>query len=1103
MTTLYAQNVPNPILFCTQVPQPADFATILSTFANHEGIISAVPRGGDLYIRYPDGVLKNLTQTAGYGSNGVHQGDNAIAVRDPHVHWDGQKALFSMVIGAPEHFDHNFYNWQIYEVTGLGQNDTPVITKVPNQPSEYNNVSPIYGTDDRIIFVSDRPRGGAAHLYPQHDEYESTPIVTGLWRIDPKACTGMNEIEMLTHSPSGDFTPFIDSYGRITFTRWDHLKRDQQADYDVLNPDDPYNNGTFNYSDESATATKSDILPDIEVFPEPRADRTDLFALPEWQNTNEHDLNLFNPWMINEDGKELETINHMGRHEMASGYFTPNFTDDGNLLEFFTQFAPNPNPVRAMFHIVESPNESGVYYATDAPEFGTHASGMIVKMNLSSTESPTNVDFTYVTHPDTNNPSDNPSPEHSGLYRNPIPLSNGEVLVVHTSSTQRDANIGSNNTIASRYDYRLQLLTTAGDYHRADGNYLTGSGISKQVTWYSPDVLLTYNDVLWETFPVEVVARSRPTTTTLSTDDVPNIEGDLFDAADVNVDDFKQFLKRNDLALLVSRNVTSRDDDDKQQPYNLRVEGTSTQTIDPNSTDPSRIYDLKYMQYFQGDQLRGKGGIDSPSSGRRVIATRMHDEAAMTYNLSSMGNEGSVEIADDGSIAALVPANRAMSWQLEDATTKGIVRERVWLSFIPGEVRVCASCHGENDLNQAGLMPPTNPPAALTQLLNHIKTIDSDSDNTIDIHDFYPDDANLQIGQAIDENFETQLLDWMNINEDADAVAWTSATGDACNGDVAVIDNRLTNNTGTIDQLTQTIDLNLFTTATLYFDVAYARYDNTFFDGLKVKVVTCDGEATTTIFEKSGSELATAPDQTSSFVPVDCSEWRSECADLSLFAGQTVDLVFENVGGFGNKLYLDNIKVLNEVPDVSCSSPVLLVELANFSAQAIDDQQVQLDWAAWNEPLGLQYGIERSTDGRHFEKIGTVAAKHLSQVKNSYQIIDKMPFIGDNFYRLKQVETSGEISYSAIEHVFIKEKTALNWQVFPNPNNGTVLHIQVEQEQNLPLQLLDISGRVVWSGQTLEQGVLSVDVADLVNGFYFLEVVYGGERLVRKVVIGR
>jgi hypothetical protein len=72
------------------------------------------------------------------------------------------------------------FRWKLYEITGLGQNETPVITLVPNQPLGYNNIQPIYGTDDKIISTTDMPRGGIAHLYPQDDEYESTPFVSGI-----------------------------------------------------------------------------------------------------------------------------------------------------------------------------------------------------------------------------------------------------------------------------------------------------------------------------------------------------------------------------------------------------------------------------------------------------------------------------------------------------------------------------------------------------------------------------------------------------------------------------------------------------------------------------------------------------------------------------------------------------------------------------------------------------------------------------------------------------------------------------------------------------------------------------------------------------------
>src|SRR5262245_30870827 len=92
-------NTQNPILFVTQVPWDG-FASVSAPFGNHSGDVDAIPRGGDLWIRYGDGTLRNLTEEAGYGSAGM-QGANAIAVRDPTVHWDGQKAVFAMVVGSP------------------------------------------------------------------------------------------------------------------------------------------------------------------------------------------------------------------------------------------------------------------------------------------------------------------------------------------------------------------------------------------------------------------------------------------------------------------------------------------------------------------------------------------------------------------------------------------------------------------------------------------------------------------------------------------------------------------------------------------------------------------------------------------------------------------------------------------------------------------------------------------------------------------------------------------------------------------------------------------------------------------------------------------
>ncbi|MCB1057551.1 MAG: hypothetical protein KDD11_18785, partial [Acidobacteria bacterium] len=627
----------HPILFVTQVPIPADFVTIGSVFGNHEADIDRVGRGGDLYILYPDGSLRNLTQEAGYGNSGF-QGAASIAVRDPAVHWDGDKAVFSMVIGAPpQQFQLIESRWQLYEVTGLGQGDTASITKVANQPTEYNNVSPTYASDDRILFISDRPRNGAAHLYPQLDEYEEAATNTGVWSLDP--ATG--DLRILDHAPSGDFDPIVDSFGRVIFTRWDHLQRDQQADTDVLDGD---TYGTFNYRNETAGAAR--LANRDEVYPEPRPARVDLLA---GTNLEGHRFNHFFPWMVREDGTELETINHIGRHELH-GYFNRSINDDPNVIEFIAAGSGrfNPNPIENLLQIGEDPEHPGRYFGVDAPEFQTHASGQVVFLDAPPMLAADSAPVTYVTHPATRNPTPEgqmPPPEHSGLYRNPLPLDGGGILVIHTAETRGDRNEGNRANPVSRYDFRLKELVPSGATFVA-GAALT-PGISKTLSYWDPDVLVQYSGELWELDPVEVRVRPRPV---MAAPPLPGPEQAIFDQESVDVASFRAYLEQRDLALIVSRDVTTRDEADRQQPFNLRVPG-GVQTTGATGT----LYDVAHLQLFQADQLRGLGGTATPRPGRRVLAQVLHDPTAANVP-NPGGPPGSVAIALDGSTAALIPA---------------------------------------------------------------------------------------------------------------------------------------------------------------------------------------------------------------------------------------------------------------------------------------------------------------------------------------------------------------------------------------------------------------------------------------------------------------
>ena len=100
-----------------------------------------------------------------------------------------------------------------------------------------------------------------------------------------------------------------------------------------------------------------------------------------------------------------------------------------------------------------------------------------------------------------------------------------------------------------------------------------------------------------------------------------------------------------------------------------------------------------------------------------------------------------------------------------------------------------------------------------------------------------------------------------------------------------------------------------YSSASLVFDVAYARYDATYSDGLEVLVSSDCGATFTSVFSKSGTTLATAPDVTTSFTPTNA-QWRTETVDLTPYIGNSkVIVAFRNLSGYGNRLFIDNINL--------------------------------------------------------------------------------------------------------------------------------------------------------------------------------------------------
>jgi hypothetical protein len=201
------------------------------------------------------------------------------------------------------------------------------------------------------------------------------------------------------------------------------------------------------------------------------------------------------------------------------------------------------------------------------------------------------------------------------------------------------------------------------------------------------------------------------------------VEQTVFNEEGVHAPTFQNYLRAHDLALIVNRNSTRRDAADKQQPFNLKVAWSATQTLGATG----KIYDAGWMQIFQADALRaytlnGQNANASALPGRRLMPIPLHSTLNEMPAVQG-APAGAVKLGNDGSWAAVLPAGRAVSWHLLDgAGTRSQVKERYWVNFAPGEMRTCAVCHGINTADQAGhLGAPTNKPEALRTLLQFWK----------------------------------------------------------------------------------------------------------------------------------------------------------------------------------------------------------------------------------------------------------------------------------------------------------------------------------------------------------------------------------------------
>ncbi|MEZ4775527.1 MAG: PQQ-dependent sugar dehydrogenase [Bacteroidia bacterium] len=183
------------------------------------------------------------------------------------------------------------------------------------------------------------------------------------------------------------------------------------------------------------------------------------------------------------------------------------------------------------------------------------------------------------------------------------------------------------------------------------------------------------------------------------------------------------------------------------------------------------------------------------------------------------------------------------------------------------------------------------------------------------------------------------------------------------------------------------------------------------------------------------------------------------------------------------------------------------VEYLSVNAFAKGDH-VDLEWVTSSETNNDFFTIERSSDGKVFWQIQEVDGKGTTQEPTYYKSTDEDPLPGTSYYRLRQTDLNGHMSFSSVMEVNIDPRgLGMKLQVAPNPvqhGDKFSVHFIAAETRPVYLEIFDLNGRHIYStnySATRGLNELPLSSDTLTPGIYFIRLSNYFQSETAKVII--
>ena len=156
------------------------------------------------------------------------------------------------------------------------------------------------------------------------------------------------------------------------------------------------------------------------------------------------------------------------------------------------------------------------------------------------------------------------------------------------------------------------------------------------------------------------------------------------------------------------------------------------------------------------------------------------------------------------------------------------------------------------------------------------------------------------------------------------------------------------------------------------------------------------------------------------------------------------------------------------------------------------DSTTHIHWLTAQEPAGGRFFIERQDGLNKYQTIGTANVLNDGQFSHLYSFIDPgKPSSGKNPYRIRLEQPDGQIIFSTDIVLAIPGEQLPPPTVYPNPNDGTQLTMNLPKGGQWNLTLINLGGQIVWQQRisTLANQPTTIPLsADLPIGLYSLHM---------------